>query len=136
MVILYAALLLLGSFPLLITLKRIRKYRIARKRRTNTVATVTHIRTHRHVRSLPYDLLTLTYHNLETGRSSSGQTATRHDKYKIGDRVNIAFETKSAKVIIPEDVAGFYPMLGFAIVLLLFVIFAIFKIREMVESGY
>ena len=136
MTLLYLVLFLLGSFPLLITLKRIQRYQAARKRGVYTKATVTDIRTHRHARSLPHDLLTLTYHSLETGRSSTGQTATRYNKYKVGDRVNITRDPKSGKVIIPEDVAGFYPMLGFSLVLVLCIIFAIFKIREMVVVGY
>ncbi len=136
MVIFYIALVLLGSFPLLITLKRIHKYRVARMRGISSVATVTHIRTQRFVRGLPYDRLTLTYHSLETGRFSSGQAGTVYNKYKIGDRVTIAYEPNTGKVIIPEDIRGFYPMLGFSIVLLLFIIFAIFEISEMVETGY
>jgi hypothetical protein len=136
MIVISIVLILLASFPLLITLKRIRRYRLARHRGGNTVATVTHIRTHRYVRGLPYDRLTLVYHNLETGKSSTGQVSTVHDKYKPGDRVTIAYQTSTGDVIIPDDVAGFYPILGFGIVLLLFVLFAVYKLSEMLETGF
>jgi hypothetical protein len=136
MLIVYIVLILLGSFPLLLTLKRIHTYRTLKKRGTKMVATITHIRTQRYTRGLPHDRLTLTYYPLLTGRKTTGQVATVYNKYKVGDQVEISIIPKSAKIIIPDDVGGFMPVLGFSIALLVFIIFATYKIRELVPSGY
>ncbi len=136
MVIFYILFIGVGSFPLMITLWRMQKYRKAKKRGVFTSATVTGIHTVHFVKSLPYDRLTVKFHDLETGRSSTGQTGTAYNRYKIGDQVKIARGAKKGEVIIPDDIGGYLPMLWFSLALLLFVIFAAFKVEELVKAGY
>jgi hypothetical protein len=133
---LYLLLILLGCLPLFIILKRIHSYRTLKNHGVLTDATVSHIHTQRTYRGLPYDRLTLVYTRLATGKPAVGQVGTVHNKYKVGDRVSIAYKPNKPEIIIPQDVGGFAPALGFALILFLFVLFATYKIREMVVEGY
>lgn len=136
MILLYLLLILLGSFPLVITLLRIRKYRSLQKNGPKVLATVTQLSTHRSLKGLLHDLLTLAYLHPKSGLTTTGHTQTVYNKYKIGDQVSIVVEPNKTKVIIPGDVRGFYPALGFSILVFLFMVFATFKVKELFEMGY
>ncbi len=136
MFIYYILLIGLGSFPLFITLKRMNTYRKAKKRGVFTRATITHIHSARFARGLPFDQLTLTYYDLGTASSTTAKAVTVYNKYKVGDQVGIARGTAKGQIIIPDDIKGYRPILWFSIVFLLFIVFAVVKIEEMVEAGY
>ncbi len=136
MVIFYILFIGVGSLPLMITLWRMHKYHKAKKRGVSISATVTGIYTVHFVRSLPYDRLTVKFHDLETGRSSTAQMGTVHNKYKIGDQVGIARGGIPGEFIIPADGRGYLPMFWFSLVLLVFMIFMAFEVGELVKAGY
>ncbi len=132
---LYLFLIVLGSLPMLATLKRIVRYRAVKKTGINTIGTITTIHTKGAYKGGSYDRLTISYLNRATGQPEVGQTTTVSRKYRVGDRIPIAYEHDKPDIIIPMDVAAFGPMLGFSILLFVFVLFATYKIREMVEVG-
>jgi hypothetical protein len=133
MTALYLFLIALASLPMLATLKRIVRYRAIQKSGITTMGTVTGIHTGGAYKGGSYDKLTVSYLNQTTGQPEVGQTSAVSRKYRVGDRIPVAYKDDNPTSLIPMDRAGFGSMLVFSIVLFLFVVFSIYKIRETVE---
>lgn len=133
--IIYILLILLASIPLLLTLKRIRKYRSMEQNGIKARARIIHIQVQPNYKSGPHDNLTLDYMDLETNQPRTGQASTVHNKYKLGEVLDISYERGKPKIYVKGDEKGYKPVLWFSIALLVFVVFAAYKINEMVQTG-
>jgi hypothetical protein len=106
-----------------------------KKNGVHTDSVVTHISTIRTMRGGAIDILTLEYKDRVTGQPYNGKATVGPNQYKIGDRMPVVYlPDKPAKYAIDTNKA-FWGVLIFAIILFLFVLFAVYKINEMVESG-
>jgi len=81
------------------------------------------------------DMLTLEYKDRVTGNPYKGKATVAPGKYNIGDTMAVVYlPDKPAKYAIDTNKA-YWAVLTFAIILFLFVLFAVYKIDEMVKSG-
>ena len=135
MLFIYTFLILLAAFPLALTIWRIRRTNAIKKNGIHTDAIVTGIRTVQ-IKHTRIDMLTLEYKDRATGRAYTGKATVAHDKNRRGDRLTVAYlPAKPSVYAVTDTKKGYIAMLVFCILLFLFVLFAVYKINEMVRSG-
>ena len=135
MTIIYILLILLAAFPLFFTIWRMQRAATIKKNGVYTTGFVTNIKTIRTGRGGAIDILTLEYKDRATGKPYNGRATVTPNKYKIGDTMTIVYlPDKPAKYAIDTKKA-YWAVLIFCIILFLFILFAVYKINEMVESG-
>ena len=135
MTILYIALIVLAAFPLILTIWRMRVAATIKKNGVHTNSVVTNINRIRLPKGGSMDMLTLEYKDRATGMPYKGKATVAPGKYKIGDTMAVVYlPNKPAKYAIDTNKA-YWAVLIFAIILFLFVLFAVYKINEMVKSG-
>jgi hypothetical protein len=106
-----------------------------KKKGVHTNSVITNINTLRTRPGGAIDILTLEYKDRVTGRSYNGKATVIHQKYKTGDFMPVIYlPDKPAKYAIDTKKA-YWVVLIFCIILFLFVLFAVYKINEMAESG-
>lgn len=133
MIWLYIFLIALAAFPLILTIQRMRRTAHIKKNGVHVNAIVTQIKTLRTGKTT-LDLLILEYKERATGRSYNAKATVAHQKHKIGDSLPVAYlREKPSKYAIAKS--AFIPILIFCILLFLFVLFAVYKINEMVKAG-
>lgn len=135
MVFIYIGLILLAAFPLVLTIWRMRWAAKIKKTGVHTDSVVTHIRTVRLPRSGTVDILTLEYKDRATGQPYKGKATVAPLKYKVGDTMPVVYlPDRPAKYAVAIK-SAYWAILIFCIILFLFVLFAVYKINEMVETG-
>ncbi len=135
MIALYILLIVLAAFPLILTIWRMRAAAKIKKNGMYTDSIVTHISTIRTGRGGAIDILTLEYKDRATGKPYNGRATVTINKYKIGDTMPVVYlPNKPAKYAIDTKKA-YWAVIIVCIILFLFVIFAVYKIDEMVQSG-
>lgn len=135
MPIIYIILIVIAAFPLALTTWRMRVAATIKKNGTAVNAVVTHITTIRTGKGGSMDILTLEYRDRATNLPYGGKATVATGKYKIGDPMPVVYlPGKPAKYAIDKNTA-YWAVLVFCILLFLFVLFAIYKINEMVQSG-
>ena len=135
MTIIYIILIVLAAFPLVLTIWRMQRAAKIKKIGVYTDGVVTNIRTLRTGRGGAIDILTLEYKDRATGKSYNGRATVTLNKYKIGDIMPVVYlPDKPAKYAIDTKKA-YLAVLIFCIILFLFILFAVYKIDEMVKSG-
>ena len=133
MIWVYIFMIAIAAFPLLLTIKRIRKAAYIKKKGVHVDAIVRHIRVSRSGRST-MDILTLEYKERITGRSYQGRATVTHQQFQIGDRLPVAYLPDKPSQYAVGNTA-YWLLLIFCILLFLFVLFAVYKINEMVKAG-
>lgn len=136
MFIIYILLIALAAFPLVITIIRIRRQRNIKQNGIRTIARITGITGVRMYKSSAIDRLSLQYKNIITDEVYYTTSYAKQGKHKVGDSVPVTYMQGKPQKIVMEGGATHWPALGFGILLLLFVVFAVFKIHEIVETGY
>ena len=136
MFIIYILIIVLAAFPLLITIIRIRRQRNIRQNGIRTIARITATTGIRMYKSSAIDRLSLQHRNIITDEVYYTTSYAKQGKYKVGDTVPVTYMQGKPQKIVMEGGATHWPAFGFSILLLLFVVFAIFKIHEMVEAGH
>lgn len=136
MIIIYLIIVAISSFPLLITIKRIKKYKTVANSGITAKAQIIKKELKPIFRGRPIVELQLQYKHPQFDEPITSEATTANNSYKVGDFVAIAFEKNKPKIFIIGDEKGYYPMLGFAIIMLLFSCFAVYMIRDMVINGY
>jgi Protein of unknown function (DUF3592) len=135
MLLFYIGLIALAAFPLVLI---IWKMRVAAKIKKNGVYTdgvITNIVTIRTGRGGSMDMLTLEYKDRATGKPYKAKATVTPYKYKIGNTIPVVYlPDKPAKYTI-DTKGAYWGILIFCIILFLFVIFAVYKINEMAQSG-
>ncbi len=136
MYFIYAVILLMACFPLLITVRRIMKYRTMAKNGITAKAQIVKNELVPFFRGRQVVKLHLYYKHIDFDEPITSEATTANNNYNTGDFVEIAYEKNNPKVYIIGDEKGYYPALGFAIILCLFSFFAVYMIRDMVLNGY
>lgn len=135
MILLYILLIVVAAFPLLLTAQRMRRAANIKKNGILSNAVVKEIRTVRSGKGGAMDILVMEYKDRVTGQPYNAKATVTHQKFKIGDNLPIAYlPDKPSKYAIDLKNA-YWAILIFSILLFLFVLFAVYKINEMVKSG-
>ncbi len=135
MLIIYIVLIAIAAFPLVLTTWRMRVAAAIKKNGVPANSVVKHITTIRTGKGGAMDILTLEYKDSLTNQPYKGKATVTPGKYKIGDTMPVRYlADKPSKYAIDTNKA-YWAVLIFCIVLFLFVIFAVYKINEMVQSG-
>ena len=133
MIWIYIFMIAIAALPLLLTINRIRRAINIKKNGVHVDAIVRDIRVSRTGRNT-MDILTLEYKERTTGRSFQGRATVTHQQFNIGDRLPVAYlPDKPSKYAVGNTAYWF--ILIFCILLFLFVLFAVYKIDEMVKAG-
>lgn len=137
MLLLYILLPLFGALPLIVTLLKMRR---ARRITNNGVTTQAIV-----VKVIPWgttirnmvDTLILQYTVDATNEIYQGKATASRGQYKIGDTMSITFLKSPPYNMTVKGANVFIPILIFTILIFLFIIFAMFKIGELIpEGGY
>jgi len=136
MIIIYLLIIGISSIPLFVTIKRILKYKTVAKTGITTKAQLIEKELRPFFRGRQIIKLQLQYNHPAIDEPIISEATTANNNFNVGDFVNIAFEKNKSKIYIIGDEKGYYPMLGFAIVMFLFSCFAVYMIRDMIINGY
>jgi hypothetical protein len=133
MIYIYIGMILLAAFPMLLTIWRMRRTATIKKHGIHCNGTISSIRTVR-MKSAYIDILTIEYRDRATGQPYPAKATTSRGKYNRGDLIGIAYlPDQPSKYALTDTKGGFTFMLVFCIIIFLFVIFAVYKIDEMVK---
>ncbi len=136
MIIIYIIIVSISSFPLFITIKRILKYKTVAQSGITVKAQIIEKELRPFFRGRQIVKLQLQYKHPEFAEPITSEATTANNNFNVGDFVEISFIKNKPKIFIIGDEKGYYPMLGFAIVMFLFSCFAVYMIRGMVINGY
>ena len=135
MTFIYIFMIFLSAFPVLLTSWRMRRAAMIKKNGIHTDAIGTKVKSIR-LRHSPIDILTLEYKDRATGQSFYGKATVHYMRNKPGDRITVAYlPDKPATYAVADTKKGFTGILIFTIILFLFMLFAVYKIDEMVRTG-
>ena len=133
MIYIYIGMILLAAFPMLLTIWRMRRNASIKKRGIHCNGNITSIRSIR-MKSTYIDMLTIEYRDRATGRTYPAKATASQGKYKRSDMIGIAYlPDQPSKYALTDTKGGFTFMLVFCIIIFLFMIFAVYKIDEMVK---
>ena len=137
MLVLYILLPLLGALPLIITIfKMCRAQRIV-KNGITTEAVVVQVNSLGTTIRNKADILVLQYLVKATNQIFQGKATATRDEYKVGDKLTITYSKKPPYEMTVKGANVYIPILIFTVLIFLFVIFAMFKIVELIpEGGY
>lgn len=125
---------LLGAFPLLKTISYVRLEEKIRKTGISTTGIVTAIHTTRYHRGPTTDRVHTRYNSNINGQYHEASFVTAHRKYRVGQSIPVKYLPEKPDKIVVSEKRGYWPMLIFSIVLLVFIVFASFKIYEMLKG--
>ncbi|OSZ77514.1 hypothetical protein CAP36_14125 [Chitinophagaceae bacterium IBVUCB2] len=135
MLFIYIFLVLFGALPMVIVGRRMLKAAKIKKEGVHTNGIIQHINSIRLPRGASMDIIRIEYKDRATGKSYNAKATTTVGKFAIGDTMEVIYlPTHPAKYAI-DSKGGNTGMLIFSIILFLFVVFATYKIREMVQTG-
>lgn len=135
MIVFYIILIALAVFPLALTIRRMQVAAKVKKNGVYTNAVILHISTIRTRPGGAIDILTLEYKDRATGHPYKGRATVTSQKYKVGDAMPIIYLPATPSKYALDTKKAYWAVLIFCILLLLFVVFAVYKINEMVRSG-
>ncbi len=135
MLFIYIFMILLGALPLAIVGRKMWVATKIQKEGTHTNGIIKHINTVRIPKGAWIDRLTIKYTDRATGKPYYAKATVTHRKYKYSDTIDLAYLPKQPAKYAIDSKGGNAGMLIFSILIFLFVIFAVYKIREMVETG-
>lgn len=133
MIIVYILLIAVGALPLLVFLLKRRSYRRILHTGASTTAEISHIKTQRYYKGGTYDRVLFIYLPAGAGQYVEGQFNTKMGKHKRGERLEIFYMPQQPQKYAVPGSKGEVFFLTFTILILLFVIFACFKIDEMLQ---
>lgn len=133
MIILYILIIVIGAIPLWITIRYIRLEERIRRHGISTTGTVTNIHTKRYSRGPVSDRVHVRYDGL-SGQFHTASFVAKHGKYRSGRSVPVKYLPEKPDKIIVEANRGYWIMLVFTILLMIFIFFAVYKIDEMVKG--
>ncbi|SDE35032.1 DUF3592 domain-containing protein [Niabella drilacis] len=134
MIILYIIMILIAMLPLWKTIRFIRLEERIRREGISTTGIVIHIHTTRYQRGPATDRVHTRYQSIIPGQYHEANFVTKHQKYQVGQTIPVKYIPEQPDKIVVALRRGYWLMLIFSIVLLLFVFFAIYKINEMVKA--
>lgn len=132
MIWIYVFMIALAAFPLLLTIKRMRTAIRIKKEGIHVDGIVNSIRTVRTGKTY-VDIVTFQYTDRATGMVYPGRATVGYQKMKYSDRIPVAYlPANPGKYAVANT--SYWMVLIFCIVLFAFVIFAVYKINEMVKD--
>ena len=134
MTVIYILLLAAGALPMIVFLLKRKRYRNILQAGVRTSAKVTDVRTINYSRGGAYDRVTFAY--LPTGSSQyfSGQFTVKMGKHKAGDVLEVFYlPGKPQENAVPGSKGEVFMFL-FVVLIFFFVLFACFKINEMLST--
>jgi uncharacterized integral membrane protein len=135
MIVFYIILIALAAFPLALTIRRMQVAAKIKKNGVYTNGIIIHISTIRTRPGGAIDILTLEYKDRATGNPYKGKATVTHQKYKVGDTMPLIYLPGTPSKYAIDTKKAYWAVLIFCMLLLLFVVFAVYKINEMVKSG-
>ncbi len=134
MVIIYVLLIIIGAIPLLKTILFIILEERIRKEGISTSGVVTRIHTTRYQRGAATDRVFAQYSSNITGQFHEAFFTALHGKYRVGQNIPVKYLPEKPEKIIVAEKRGYWAMLIFSVLIFLFIIFAVFKIGEMIKA--
>ncbi len=134
MTILYIIIILIAAIPLWKTIRFVLLEEKIRKEGISTSGVVTHIHTTRMRRGPTTDRVHTRYSSIIAGQYHEANFVTTHKKYHIGQTVPVKYLPEKPDKIVVAQKRGYWIMLIFSILILLFMFFAVYKIDEMVKA--
>lgn len=134
--LIYGSIVLMGFFPIFITVKRIMRYKTIAKNGITIKAQIVNKQLVPFFRGRQVVKLHLRYKHINFDDPIISEATTADNNYNIGDFLDISYQKTKSKIFIKGDEKGYYPILGFAVVLFLFACFAVYMIRDMEINGY
>lgn len=131
MIYLFIAMIILAAFPLALTIWRIRNASYIKKNGTHINGTVTGIRTIR-FKNTHLDMVFFEYQDRLTGRSYPGKLTTAVGKYHSGDPLPMVYLPSKPSSYAVDTKGGYIAMLIFTALIFAFVLFAVYKLNQMV----
>jgi hypothetical protein len=131
----FAYIFIIGTPAMLIffIIKKMRRLRYIMQRGVISSALITHVYTQRFSRG-SMDVLTLEYTDA-AGRRYPAKATVPMGQYRAGERMRISYLAQDPAKYAFDKGQGYWFVLVFCILLLLFMIFASYKINEMVQAG-
>lgn len=133
MIILYILLIVLGIYPLWKTIRFILLEEKIRKEGISTTGVVTHIHTTRRFKGPTTDQVFVSYSCIKSGQGHKSEFVTNHNKYRSGQSIPLKYLPEKTDKIIVAPKRGYWGMLIFSILIFFFVLFAVYKIDEMLK---
>jgi len=124
------------GMPAFLILFIIKKMRVAKHIQQSGIATdafITNVSTRR-INKTTLDILTLEYTDT-AGRRYPAKATVTVGKYRTGQRMPVKYLRENPARYAFDNGKGYWAVLIFCILLLLFTIFASYKINEMLQSG-
>ncbi len=135
MIIIYILLLMLAALPLWKTFRYILKEKRIKQHGISASGIVTHIHTTAMRRGPTVDQVHIEYGSIIHGHFHKSSITAKHKKFRHGESVPVKYLPEEPSKILVAGGQGYWPMLIFSILIFLFVIFAVYKIDEMVKTG-
>lgn len=134
MIILYIVIILIGAFPLFKTIRYILLEEKIRKTGISTMGVVIHVHTTRYPKGPAIDRVHTRYSSNITGHYHEANFTATYNKYRVGQSIPVKYLPQSPDKIVVAEKRGYWPMLIFTVLLFLFVVFAVYKINEMMRN--
>ncbi len=134
MLIVYILLIALGALPLWITIRYVLLEEKIRRHGISTSGVITHIHVKSVYRGPTTDRVHVRYDNIIPGHYNETSFVAKHNKYSKGQEVPVKYLPEKPDKIIVAEKREYWVMLFFSVAILLFVIFASYKINEMVNA--
>ena len=135
MLILYIILIVLAAFPLVLTIWRMQNAAAIKKNGIATNGIIKHIRTINTGKGGRMDILTIEYKDRATGQPYNARASVSRKRHRVGDPMTVTYLPGKPSRYAIDTKGAYWFILIFCIILFLFVLFAIYKINEMVRSG-
>ncbi len=135
MIIIYIFLIMLAAFPLWKTVRYILKENRIKQHGITASGVVTHIHATAMRRGATVDQVEIEYASNIHGHFHKESITAKHKKYRHGETVPVKYLPEEPSKVVVDGGQGYWPMLIFSILIFLFVIFAAYKIDEMVKKG-
>jgi len=133
MIFVYIFIIGLPAFLIFLTIKKMRKAKNIQQHGITTDAFILNVTTRR-MNKTSMDILTLEYTDT-AGRRHPAKATVTAGKYRTGQRMPIKYLRENPTQYAFGDSSGYWFVLIFCILLFGFMIFASYKINEMVQSG-
>lgn len=132
MIFVYIILIVTGALPLLKTIAYIRLEERIRKSGISATGTVTRVQSVRRTKGPTTDRVFVRFGSIVPGQFHEANFVTRHRRYHSGDAIPVKYLPEKPDKIVVASRRGYWFMLVFSLLLLAFVVFAVYKIDEMV----
>lgn len=134
MIILYIVIILIGAFPLFKTIRYILLEEKIRKTGISTMGVVIHVHTTRYSKGPAIDRVHTRYNSNIAGQYHEAHFTATYNKYRVGQSIPVKYLPQSPDKIVVAEKRGYWSMLILTVLVFAFVVFAVYKINEMMPG--